>query len=143
MAEGFHLQCSQCGALTPATGAPGEKPRCACGMPLIPSNCLPVELTDETFASEAAGPGLPTVTVLWSPFCATCDSYLLSVRKMAADFFPRVRVFTLNVEENPKTGAELDIHAVPAVLLYRDGELLRAMGGPQGARGILKALGLE
>jgi thioredoxin 1 len=144
MNGGFLLQCSQCGAQNQISdGSAGARHRCEkCGMPLIASNCLPLTVTDATWQTEVIDSAYPCVVFLWSPFCELCANYELSVRKMAAGFFGEARVLLLNVEENPKTPDAYEIRGVPAVLLVRNGELLRAMGGTQGERGIREALGL-
>ncbi|MBI5443018.1 MAG: thioredoxin family protein [Deltaproteobacteria bacterium] len=144
MDSGYLLQCSQCGT---ANRIPedkvGKKGKCGkCGAPLIGAHSLPIQVSDASWEREVLGSQAPAVVELWSPHCGVCSQYELSVRQMAASLYGRARVLQLNVEENPRTAQRYNIRGVPTVLLFKGGQLVHTLVGPQGERGIREKLGI-
>ncbi len=144
MPDTYLLQCSKCGAQNRAAheSAAGRR-RCEeCGAPLIPSNVLPVQVSDRDWDALILGSSVPTVVEVWSPECGVCAQYDVSVRHMAVRLFGRARVLQINIEENPATAERYGIQGVPTVLLFREGKLLHKLNGPQGEKGIREKLGV-
>lgn len=144
MPDSYLLQCSNCGA---RNRVPQEKTdqrgKCGkCGTPLIPSNALPVPVTDATWDAEVLGSQVPTIVEVWSPHCGICSQYEVSVRHMAVNLYGKARVAQLNAEENPRTAERYGIRGVPTVLLFRGGQLVDTLTGPQGETGLRRKLGL-
>lgn len=144
MDSGYLLQCSQCGTRNrvPEEKA-GQKGKCGkCGAPLVGAHSLPIQVSDATWDQEVIGSRAPAVVELWSPHCGICSQYELSVRQMAANLFGKARVLQLNVEENPQTAQRYSVRGVPTVLLFKGGQLVASLVGPQGERGIRERLGV-
>jgi thioredoxin 2 len=144
MDSGYLLQCSQCGT---ANRVPeekvGMKGKCGrCGAPLVGSHSMPIRVSDGDWDREVLGSAAPAVVELWSPHCGVCSQYELSVRQMAASLFGKARVLQLNVEENPRTAQRYNVRGVPTVLLFKAGQLVATLVGPQGERGIRERLGI-
>ncbi len=144
MDSGYLLQCSQCGT---RNRVPEEKVgkigKCGkCGAPLVGAHSLPIQVTDETWRREVLDSQAPAMVEVWSPHCGVCSQYEVSVRQMAANLYGKVRVLQLNADENPKTAQRYGIRGVPTVLLFRGGQLVSTLVGPQGERGIRQALGV-
>lgn len=144
MANTYLLQCSNCGARNrvPHDKA-DQRGKCGkCGTPLIPSHSLPIAVTDATWEQEVIGSKVPAIVEVWSPHCGICSQYEVSVRHMAVNLYGKARVLQLNADENPRTAGRYDIKGVPTVLLFRDGNLIEALVGPQGETGLRRKLGL-
>lgn len=144
MDSGYLLQCSNCGTRNRIPeDKVGKQGKCGkCGTPLIASHALPIPVTDATWDKEVLASAAPAIVEIWSPHCGVCTQYELSVRQMAVSLFGKARVLQLNAEENPVTAARYGVRGVPMVLLFRDGQLLASLTGPQGERGLRQRLGL-
>jgi thioredoxin 2 len=142
MPDTYLLQCSNCGCENriPHALARGRKACRDCRAPLIASHALPVSVTDAEWDRIVIGSGVPAVVEVWSPHCAVCSDYEVSVRHLASRLFASARVLRLNIEENPRTAERYEIQGVPMVLLFREGRLIGALSGPQGERGIRERL---
>jgi hypothetical protein len=55
----------------------------------------------------------------------------------------RVRIFTMNAEENCQIPAELELTSLPALAFYRNGAVARFIGGLGTWREIVRQVGLE
>jgi thioredoxin 2 len=144
MNVGHLLQCGTCGNRNRVPlDQTGQRTKCgSCGAPLIASHSLPVEVTDATWEAEVLGSAAPAIVEVWSPHCGVCAQYDVSVRQMASSLFGKARVLQLNAEENPDTARRYGIKGVPTVLLFKGGELLATLVGPQGERGLREKLGV-
>ena len=79
----------------------------------------PVDVTDATFTQEVLRSPLPVLLDCWAPWCGLME-------ELATDLAGLVKVAKLNVDENPETAARLGIRSIPALVLFRNGEILAA-----------------
>ncbi len=82
-----------------------------------------MKLTDDTFDEVVLRSSQPTVVLLWKPKCAFC-TMLLGIITTVGRAVPLVNFRIMNSNVNPKTVQRYDIHGFPALLLFRDGELV-------------------
>lgn len=144
MSGTYLLQCAACGdelRVAPIEAAAPRRCR-ACGAPVIPTQSLPIQVTDATWDAEIVGT-TPAVVVVWGEACSTCAEYEPSVRLMASSLYGSARVLQLNIDRNPSTAARFQVTGVPTVLLFREGKLLATLPGPRGERGLRERLGLS
>jgi len=105
--------------------------------PLVP------ETDDDGFEKAVAAPGPPVLVDFWSPRCAPCHALAVELEKLAAEVGDRLRIVKINVDENPLTRAEYEIHHLPALGLFENGEFVRFIGGLGKKEAIKTALGLD
>jgi thioredoxin 1 len=88
-----------------------------------------VELTDATFADaveRAAEPVLVDFTARW---CAPCRALEPTLEALATDYAGRVRFATLDVEEARVTVERFGVRAMPTLLLFSGGRVVRQLIG--------------
>ncbi len=92
----------------------------------------PGELTDATFGAQALACGPLTVVDFWADWCQPCQVMSAHVEMLAREYGNRLRVFALDVDENPISADRFSIMGLPTLLLFRDGvEVERIVGvGP-------------
>lgn len=95
----------------------------------------PFAVSDETFSQLVEQtPGL-TLLDVWAPWCPPC--YLLApiIDHIATVYAEHLQVAKLNVDEGMATARRFGIRAIPALLLFRNGEVIDLMDGavPQAA----------
>lgn len=142
MDSGFEIQCTNCGVVSsiPA-GEWTARNRCAgCNSILVRSGSLPKVVSDKDWVEEVLSSTVPVLVWFWGPNCPVCANYQLSVDRFAADFFGLARVVTINAEENRAVAERYGLKGVPTVMIFSGGELIRAMEGPQGERGLRDVL---
>lgn len=85
------------------------------------------EITDADFEEVIAGAGLVLVD-FWAAWCGPCQRMQTVLEEAAAEFAGRVRFVRLDVVANPAAPARAGVLGLPALFLYRDGQLLDRWG---------------
>jgi thioredoxin 1 len=86
-------------------------------------------ITDDTFDDAVLRSKKQlSIVMLWQPGCAFCKVMLHALAAVARAL-PGVNFVVMNGHTNPKTSERFDVSAYPALLAFRDGELIdRRMG---------------
>jgi len=58
----------------------------------------------------------------WAPWCAPCKLLIPVMEQVGEEMDGKVKVYKMNVDENPQTAAKMGIRGIPTVVMYRDGE---------------------
>jgi thioredoxin len=85
-----------------------------------------VDVTDSTFKKEVieASKNMPIVVDFWAPWCGPCMMLKPIMEKLSADYKGKAVIAKLNVDENQETAQQYDIMSIPAVKLFRNGEVV-------------------
>ena len=89
----------------------------------------PVEFTDANFETEVLQSDLPVLVDFWAAWCGPCRAVGPSIKKLAAEFGATAKVGKLNVDENNETALRFGIRSIPAVLLFKDGQVIETFVG--------------
>ncbi len=84
---------------------------------------LVTEITDSNFDVQVTQATLPVLVDFWAPWCAPCRMIGPVVEQIASEFQGKVVVGKVNVDENPKISEQFRIQAIPAIFIFRDGEV--------------------
>ena len=93
-----------------------------------PKTAAPIHLTDATFATETGLGGVALVD-LWAAWCGPCVRIAPEIERVAADYAGKVRVYKLNVDENPVTPGQYGVQSIPTLMIFKDGKLVDAIIG--------------
>ena len=88
-------------------------------------------LTDRNFEREVLDSPQLVLVDFWAAWCRPCLEMKPVIRELADEYAGRLKIAQLNTENNPFTTAKYEIEAVPALLLFRDGELVERVKGHQ------------
>jgi thioredoxin 1 len=99
----------------------------------------PVHLTDATFDSETARGGVALVD-LWAAWCGPCLRIAPVIEQLAADYAGKVRVYKLNIDENPLTPGRFGVQSIPTLMIFKDGKLVDGIIGAVPRQEIERAI---
>ncbi len=98
------------------------------------------EVTDRDFDQVVEQARVPVLVEFWKPGCGGCRALMRELEKLEPDVTGKVLILTMNVEENFQIPAELEVHSLPVLALYRQGVFERFIGGLGTREEILKQL---
>ena len=138
--------CANCGAknrVDERAEAEGKRPVCGrCGTQLgvdlsgggeAHDTGKPRTVTDENFAREVVGMSerLPVLLDCWAAWCGPCRMVAPVLDQMASESQGRYLIAKLNVDENPRTSAQLDIQSIPTLFIFKGGREVERIVGAQ------------
>lgn len=99
-----------------------------------------LDLTDSSFGEEIAGAAHPVLAEFWAPWCPPCRALAPIIESLADDFGGRLRVCKINADENPDLARRYEVVAVPTLLVFQEGELVRKLTGARSRAQLLADL---
>jgi thioredoxin len=142
------VTCPNCGAKNRVdeTRAAQLQPVCGrCGQKLVVTSAggagHPITVTDQSLPSELSSAGSKPVLVdCWAPWCGPCRMIAPVMDQLAAESGGRYVVAKLNVDENPLTANQFHIDGIPAMLIFKNGQLVDKIVGLQPKQAIAARL---
>ena len=94
-----------------------------------------LDVTDETFAAEVLASEKTVLVDFWAEWCGPCRMVGPILDQIAAEHSDKITVVKLNVDDNPQTAMKYQITSIPAMKVYRGGEVVKTVIGakPKGA----------
>jgi thioredoxin-like negative regulator of GroEL len=100
------------------------------------------DVTDRDLDDIVKQAAVPVLVEFWKPGCGSCRALMRELEKLELDVTGKALILKMNVEENFQIPAELEVHTLPVLALYHQGELERFIGGLGTREEILKQLRL-
>ena len=89
----------------------------------------PIALNKDNFAQEVLESSQPVLVDFWADWCAPCRAVAPVVERLAEELEGRLTVGKLNVDDEPELARSYAIRSIPALLVFRDGEVVEQIVG--------------
>ena len=100
---------------------------------------LPV-VTDNDFQSTVLASDKPVLVDFWAEWCGPCRQVGPVLDEIASEHSDKMNFVKMNVDENPVTPASYRVTGIPALNVYKGGELVKSIVGAQPKAALLNQL---
>ena len=88
-----------------------------------------VAVTDDTFDAEVKEADVPVVVDFWAEWCGPCRQIGPSLEELSEEYAGKIKIVKVNVDENPNSPAQLGVRGIPALFIFKDGEIVANKAG--------------
>ncbi len=91
------------------------------------SNTL--EFTDSNFEDEVEKSDTPVLVDFWAEWCGPCRMVGPVVDEIAGEYEGKAKVGKVNVDHNPEVSVKYGIRSIPALMIFKNGEVVDTIIG--------------
>ncbi|MEZ4656595.1 MAG: thioredoxin [Caldilineaceae bacterium] len=88
-----------------------------------------ITITDATFEEQVINSETPVLVDFWAEWCGPCKMIAPVLDEIATELNGKLTIGKINVDEEQSTMMAYGIMGIPALLLFKDGELVTRITG--------------
>lgn len=88
-----------------------------------------LQLNKENFEKEVNGSEVSVLVDFWAPWCGPCKMLGPIIDELAESFEGKAKVAKVNVDEQRDLALQYQIMSIPAVLIFKNGDLVEKLVG--------------
>ena len=88
-----------------------------------------VNVTDETFEDQVVNSDVPVVIDFWAEWCGPCKQIAPALEELASEYEGQITIAKVNVDENPVSPSKFGVRGIPALFLFKNGEMVASKMG--------------
>jgi thioredoxin 1 len=96
--------------------------------------------TDTNLESEVLKNAELTMVDFWAEWCGPCKALGPTIESIADQYEGRVKVYKLNVDENPDAAQRFKIRGIPTVIMLKGGQVIDQLVGNQPKDSFVSAI---
>jgi thioredoxin 1 len=98
------------------------------------------EVSDATFEQEVIKSAVPVLIDFWAPWCGPCKAIAPVVEEVAGEYNGRLKVFKMNVDDNPGTPTKYGVRGIPNLILFKAGSVADQIVGAVPKAHLVRAI---
>ena len=87
------------------------------------------DVTDATFADEVLNSTDTIMVDFWAEWCGPCRAVSPILDQIAQENPDKIKIVKLNVDDNPQMAMKYQITSIPAMKVFRGGEVVKTVIG--------------
>jgi thioredoxin 1 len=88
-----------------------------------------IDVTDATFADVVLNSPDTIMVDFWAEWCGPCRAVSPILDQIAAEHADKIKIVKLNVDDNPQMSMKYQITSIPAMKVFRGGEVVKTVIG--------------
>ena len=79
---------------------------------------------DENFDKDISSQKVPVIVDFGAEWCGPCKQLDPILEQIAQENIDKLKVFKINIDENPLTPQKFGVRGIPTIMLFNDGKLV-------------------
>ena len=100
-----------------------------------------MEINESQFDQEVIQVALPVLVDFWAPWCGPCKMLGPVLEEVAAANDSRLKIVKVNVDENPDLAQKYEVMGIPAMFLFKNGQVIESFSGAMSKQALTEKLG--
>jgi thioredoxin 1 len=99
------------------------------------------ETTTDTFQADVLDvQGTPVLVDFWAPWCGPCQMQGPIIDELAGSVGGKAKIFKVNVDDNNDLASQYGIMSIPALKVFKDGEVVEEMVGVHDKKALMEII---
>jgi thioredoxin 1 len=100
-----------------------------------------LEFTDSNFEADVLKSDQPVLVDFWAEWCMPCKALTPTIDELANEFAGKAKVGKLNTESNNQMPIKYGVQAIPTIIVFKGGQIVKKFVGLTSKRELAAALG--
>ena len=101
---------------------------------------MALEFTDANFKTEVLDSDKLTIVDFWAEWCGPCRAIGPVIEELSKEYAGKVNVGKVNVDNNSDVSVNYGITSIPAILFFKNGEIVDKLVGAQPKSNFVKKI---
>jgi thioredoxin 1 len=98
-------------------------------------------VNSKTFDQEVIQSAVPVIVDFWATWCGPCRAIKPTLEAMSGEANGQFKVIGVDIDASADLATKYGISAIPAILIFKDGQVTQRFVGVQSKQDLLKAVG--
>ncbi len=82
-----------------------------------------IAVSDDQFEAEVINSDAPVVVDFWAEWCGPCKQIGPALEELSDELDGKVKIVKVNVDENPNSPSKYGVRSIPALFMFKGGEV--------------------
>lgn len=101
---------------------------------------MAIEFTDKNFKEEVLQSDKVILVDFWAPWCGPCQMMGPIIDELATEMGEGFKIGKLNVDENSQSASDYGIMSIPAIKVFKNGQIVKEFTGVQNKESLKSEL---
>ena len=101
---------------------------------------MAIEFTHKNFKEEVLQSDKVVLVDFWAPWCGPCQMMGPIIDELATEMGEGFKIGKLNVDENSQSASDYGIMSIPAIKVFKNGQIVKEFTGVQNKESLKSEL---